>query len=62
LLNIYNDLRHREQIEDLGFLLRKMQAMVVLEYRNGERWHDLHPMIADFLKKQGVIKEEQRES
>jgi hypothetical protein len=55
LVNIYNDPKYREQIEDLQFLLNKMQGLVVLEYRNGKRWHNLHPMVADFLKKQGVI-------
>ena len=55
LVNIYKDPKFREQIEDLRFLLEKMQALVVLEYRNGERWHNLHPMVAEFLKKQGVI-------
>jgi len=57
LVNIYNDSRYREQIEDLQFLLEKMQGLVVLEYRNGHRWHNLHPMIAQYLKDQGVIKE-----
>jgi len=56
LVNIYNDPRYREQIEDLDFLLEKMQGLVVLEYRNGYRWHNLHPMIAQYLKGQGVIK------
>ena len=55
LINIYNNPKYREQIEDLRFLLDKMQALVVLEYRNGKRWHNLHPMIAEFLIKQGVI-------
>ena len=55
LFNIYNDPAHREQIEDLQFFLNMMQGLVILEYKNGERWHDLHPMVTEFLKKQGVI-------
>ena len=55
LVNIYKNEKFREQIEDKQFLLDKMQGLVVLEYRNGKRWHDLHPMVADFLIKQGVI-------
>ena len=58
LVNIYNSTKYREQIEDLQFLLEKMQALVVLEYRNGKRWHNLHPMVAEFLIKQGVIEKE----
>ena len=60
LVNIYNDPKYREQIEDLEFLLDKMQGLVVLEYRNGERWHDLHPLVAEFLIKQGVIEDDSR--
>lgn len=35
-------------------LLELMQASAVLEY-NGERWHDLHPLVAKFLKEQGIV-------
>ena len=49
------DPHYREQIEDVQFLLEKMHNLVVLEYRNGMRWHSLHPMVADFLIRQGVI-------
>ena len=55
LANIYNNQKFREQIEDLQFLFEKMQGLVVLEYRNGHRWHNLHPMVAQYLKDQGVI-------
>ena len=49
---IYNG--SRKQIEDRAHLLALMQAMVVLEY-NGERWHDLHPLIRDFLEDQAIV-------
>jgi len=55
LTNIYKDPKYREQISDRDFLLEKMQSTVVLEYQNGDRWHDLHPLVADFLLKQGEI-------
>ncbi|MCL2134314.1 MAG: hypothetical protein FWH37_02005 [Candidatus Bathyarchaeota archaeon] len=55
LANIYNDQKYRQKIEDKEFLLNKMQAMVILEY-NGRRWHYLHPLIAQFLEEQGVVK------
>jgi len=35
-------------------LLKMMQGMVVLEY-NGDRWHDLHPIIEEFLISQGEL-------
>ena len=54
LANIYNDPKYKEQIEDKQFILKQMQALVVLEY-NGDRWHGLHPLIAEFLKKQEYI-------
>ena len=52
LIEIYNGL-HR-QIEDRAHLLTLMQAMVVLEY-NGKRWHDLHPLVRDFLEDQEIV-------
>ncbi|MCL2323665.1 MAG: hypothetical protein FWC47_16360 [Oscillospiraceae bacterium] len=45
---------NKTEIEDKETLLEMMQAQVVLEY-NATRWHDLHPLIARFLKDHGVI-------
>ncbi|MCL2254912.1 MAG: hypothetical protein FWC09_10760 [Lachnospiraceae bacterium] len=56
LLNIYSDKNFRMQIEDKAFLLEKLHNLVILEYRNGAPWHDLHPLVTEFLIKQGVIK------
>ena len=60
LADIYCNPRFREQIPDRDFLLKMMQKLVVLEYRNGTRWHDLQPLIAEFLIEQGVIDESKR--
>jgi len=57
LVSIYSNTNKREQIADSDLLLRMMQTSVVIEYQNGERWHDLHPLIADFLIRQGEIVE-----
>ena len=46
----------KEQIEDSAVLLKFMEALVVLEY-NGNRWHDLHPLIYDFFDEQGIFDE-----
>ena len=46
LVEIYNGM-HME-IQDKPMLLQMMQANAVLEY-NGKRWHDVHPLIADYL-------------
>lgn len=54
LINIYKGSKHKNQIEDKKMLLEMMQGLVVLEY-NGERWHDLHPLIEDFLIEQGEV-------
>jgi len=35
-------------------LLDMMQGLIVLEY-NGDRWHDLHPLVEDFLREQGEL-------
>ena len=52
LLNIYNG--NKERIEDKEMLLQMLQASVVLEY-NGKRWHNVHPLVADFFREQGMI-------
>ena len=46
----------KAEIEDKSTMLRLLEAHVVLEY-NGERWHDLHPLIYDFLKENNRITE-----
>ena len=37
-------------IDNLSFLLKMTQASAVLEYANGERWHNVHPLVVDFLE------------
>ena len=58
LLKIYNEPYYRKRIGNKESLLQQMQALVVLEYQNGDRWHDLHPLIAKFLINHGVIKDQ----
>jgi len=60
LRNIFIDPKYRKQIENRELLSDQMLALVVLEYQNGDRWHDLHPQIAQFLKEQGVLNGENR--
>jgi hypothetical protein len=55
LEKMYKDPNYRKRIENKEALLRQMQALVVLEYQNGDCWHDLHPLIAKFLIEQGII-------
>ncbi|GHU53058.1 hypothetical protein AGMMS49975_10190 [Clostridia bacterium] len=54
LQKIYMSEKERSQIEETGLLLDMLQANVILEY-NGERWHDVHPLVADFLVKIGLV-------
>ena len=46
LVEIYNGMHMK--IQDKPMLLQMMQANAVLEY-NGKRWHDVHPLVADYL-------------
>jgi len=39
----------RSEIIDRAKMLEFMQGMLVLEY-NGKRWHDLHPLVLDYLR------------
>jgi len=55
LANIYNNINYRKQLEDTSSVLDHMHGLIVLEYQNGERWHDLHPLVAAFLKERGAI-------
>ena len=57
LISIIKDPESREQIDDLDFLLKMMQASVVLEYENGVRWNDVHPLVAEFILKHAETKE-----
>lgn len=52
LLNICKG--NKELIEDKEMLLKMLQASVVLEY-NGKRWHNVHPLIVQFFKEQGLM-------
>jgi hypothetical protein len=46
--------KKKTEIEDKAKMLNFLEAHVVLEY-NGVRWHDLHPLIFDFLKEHNRI-------
>lgn len=50
LKNIYSG--DKETIEDKEILLKMLQASVVLEY-NGKRWHNVHPLVIEFLETRG---------
>jgi len=54
LINISKGGKYKSQIEDREMLLDMMQGLIVLEY-NGDRWHDLHPLVEDYLKEQGEL-------
>lgn len=45
---------NKERIEDREMLLKMLQASVVLEY-NGRRWHNVHPLVVQFLEEQGLM-------
>lgn len=54
LRNISIDKKFKENIEDREMMLDMMEGLIVLEY-NGDRWHDLHPLVEDYLKKHGEL-------
>lgn len=57
LAKIYSYKSYREQISDKNMLLEMLQASVVLEY-NSKRWHDVHPLVGEFLAEQGFVAKE----
>ena len=32
-----------------------LHGLYVLEYENDELWYDLHPLVTDLLRRQGLI-------
>ena len=52
LISIING--NRRNIENREKLLEMLTANVVMEY-NRERWHNVHPLIKDFLQKTGQL-------
>ena len=48
LINIIKS-PNKKLIENNEHLLKMLQALVVLEYHNGKRWQDVHPLVTDFL-------------
>lgn len=53
LVDIVNG--NRERIQNREMLLEMLQANTVLEY-NGKRWHNVHPLVVQFLQDQGLVK------
>jgi len=49
---IRKDILKRKSIDDSEMLLEMLQADAVLEY-NAEHWHDVHPLVGEFLEEQG---------
>jgi len=54
LVEISRGSKEKSQIHDRQTLLRMVQGLIVLEY-NATFWHDLHPLIEDYLIEQGRI-------
>jgi len=57
LIPVYLNSKFRQHIEDKNSLLMLMHGLIILEYKNGDRWQDLHPLITKFLIKQDVLDE-----
>jgi len=51
---------NHQTIEDKAMLLEMLRANAVLEY-NSTRWHNTHPLVAEFLTEQGYPKSEPSE-
>ncbi|MCL2147001.1 MAG: hypothetical protein FWH52_04245 [Synergistaceae bacterium] len=49
ILEALSDIENDNVEDGDTFFLEMMQALVVLEY-NGNHWHDVHPLVSDFLK------------
>ena len=52
LAEIYNG--KRKEIDNEDKMLDMLQARAVLEY-NGQRWFNVHPLVADYLRELGYV-------
>ena len=50
LSRIYTDVKYKFAIKDKESLIKFMRGLIVLEYKNGGKWHNLHPLVAEFLR------------
>ncbi|MCL2225005.1 MAG: hypothetical protein FWB96_08585 [Defluviitaleaceae bacterium] len=55
LTEIYNNEKLREERNDKPFMLQMLQAITIVEYSNGKHWHDVHPLVAEFLADLGMV-------
>ena len=54
LVDIYKgDCNARKSIENTEMLLEMLRGNIVFEY-NEERWHNVHPLIAEYLEELGL--------
>jgi hypothetical protein len=60
LSDIYQGSKYKHLIADRKMLLEMMQGLIVLEY-NGDRWHDLHPLIEDYLIEQEALRQKDQD-
>lgn len=55
LTTIYNELLPNDTDADRQKFLDLLHGVYILEYRNADLWYDVHPIIADLLKRRGLL-------
>ncbi|MEM8779257.1 MAG: hypothetical protein AAGF26_10365 [Cyanobacteria bacterium P01_G01_bin.49] len=59
LLTIYTQFNPDNKDDDeRQKFLDLLHGVYVLEYRNADLWYDVHPIVADLLKRRGLLLEE----
>lgn len=55
LTTIYNEFLPNDTDADRQKFLDLLHGVYILEYRNSDLWYDVHPIIADLLKRRGLL-------
>ena len=48
-------------IEELPELARLFDFNLIINYRNGDDWYDIHPLVADYVKQRKILLEQRKE-
>jgi hypothetical protein len=53
LVQVYQTLKSKDM--DSGAFVKLLHGLMVLEYQNDELWYDVHPIVVDLLRREGLI-------
>jgi hypothetical protein len=55
LVQVYKTLKSKDTDSDA--FVKLLHGLIVLEYQNDELWYDVHPIVVDILRREGLIQD-----